>query len=401
MLSEFIVRHREAILAQARARVLERSAPLATEAELALGLPPFLDQITEALRRTSSGEAVNQSELDESASQHGRDLFHRGLSIGQVVHDYGDLCQVITALAVKEGEEIPATDFKTLNLCLDDGIAGAVTEFSRRREQALTAEGTERLGILAHEMRNLLNTALMSFGSIKRGVVAPGGSTSAIHERSLLRLHALIDSSLADVRLEAGMKNLERVALRDVVEEVEIGASLLAQTRGLKFAVTPVDATVFVEADRQILAAAMTNLLQNAFKFTRPDTTVTLRTTTTDTRVLIDTEDECGGLPPGEVEALLRPFTQRSRDRTGLGLGLSICLKAVESLGGALRIRDLPGKGCVFTIDLPKQPPPPEALKPRKPKLRSVPPVTGGAQGAGLSRSQTERGGRGRTASSS
>jgi signal transduction histidine kinase len=322
----------------------------------------FLDQLRHALRRAASDADVDHVEIDKTASQHGQELFDRGLTVAQVVHDYGDLCQVITLLAVEQKASISTTEFQTLNLCLDDAIAGAATEYVRHRERVISEEGTERLGVLAHEMRNLLNTALMSFASIKAGVVAPSGSTSAMHERSLLGLVALIDRSLADVRLDAGLQHLERVAVSEVIEEVEIGAAFIAEKRGLRFEVTTVDRAVIVKADRQILAATVANLLQNALKFTRKGTTVSLRASTTSDRVLIDVEDECGGLPPGRGENLLQPFVQQGRDRSGLGLGLSICVKAVKAIGGDLRIRDLPCKGCVFTIDLPKEPPPPSSI---------------------------------------
>ncbi len=78
-----------------------------------------------------------------------------------------------------------------------------------------------------------------------------------------------------------------------------------------------------------------------------------LRAVCSANRVLIEVEDQCGGLPPGKPESLLRPFHQQGADRTGLGLGLSICMKAAHAISGELRIRDLPGKGCVFSIDLP------------------------------------------------
>ena len=377
MLDEFLAVNRDEILARARLRVGKRNAPVPTEVELTHGLPLFLDQLRGALRRAASHEDVDHEEIDKSASQHGRDLFDRGLTVAQVVHDYGDLCQVITLLAVEQKASIATTEFQTLNLCLDDAIAGAATEYVRRRERAIADEGTERLGVLAHEMRNLLNTALMSFASIKAGVVAPGGSTSTLHERSLMGLVALIDRSMADVRLEAGLQNLERVPVWEVIEEVEIAAAFIAQKRGLRFEVTTVDRTVIVEADRQILAATVANLLQNALKFTRNGTTVSLRASTTTDRVLIEVADECGGLPPGQSENLLQPFIQQGRDRSGLGLGLSICLKAVKAIGGDLRIRDLPRKGCVFTIDLPKQPPPPRSIHAQRPTSK------GGQSGAG------------------
>ncbi len=377
MLDEFLAVNRDEILARARLRVGKRNAPVPTEVELTHGLPLFLDQLRGALRRAASHEDVDHEEIDKSASQHGRDLFDRGLTVAQVVHDYGDLCQVITLLAVEQKASIATTEFQTLNLCLDDAIAGAATEYVRRRERAIADEGTERLGVLAHEMRNLLNTALMSFASIKAGVVAPGGSTSTLHERSLMGLVALIDRSMADVRLEAGLQNLERVPVREVIEEVEIAGAFIAQKRGLRFEVSTVDRTVIVEADRQILAATVANLLQNAMKFTRNGTTVSLRASTTADRVLIEVADECGGLPPGQADNLLQPFIQQGRDRSGLGLGLSICLKAVKAIGGDLRIRDLPRKGCVFTIDLPKQPPPPSSIHAQRPTSK------GGQSGAG------------------
>ena len=128
--------------------------------------------------------------------------------------------------------------------------------------------------------------------------------------------------------------------------EAELGASELV--------VSPVATGIDVEADSQILSAALNNLVQNAFKFSHPHAHVALRTTATGDRVLIEVEDECGGLPPGKIDELFRPFQQRGANRHGLGLGLSISRKAVEAMGGTLGARDLPGKGCVFYMDLPR-----------------------------------------------
>ena len=352
-LRDFIGAHQDEILARALLHVSKGTVPPAHETELASGLPRFIQQLRDALLTATTLQGVEHTAIKGSAATQGEALFEQGLTMEQVVHSYGHVCQAITGLAVDLRAVIAAEDFQTLNLCLDDAIAGAAAAYSRQRERAITNEGTERLGILAHEMRNLLNTALMSFVSIKAGVVAPGGSTSAIHERSLLGLLTLIDRSMADVRLDAGMQNLERVPVWEVFMEIEVGAGFVARQRGLRLAIAPVDHGVVVEADRQILCAAVANLVQNALKFTRRGTTVSLRATTSATRVLIEVEDECGGLPPGQAEELLQPFAQQGRDRTGLGLGLAICVKAMKAIGGELHIRDLPGKGCIFTIDLP------------------------------------------------
>ena len=85
----------------------------------------------------------------------------------------------------------------------------------------------------------------------------------------------------------------------------------------------PVEGGLAIEADRQVLAAVVGNLLQNAFKFTRPDTTVTLRVGASAERVSIEIQDECDGLADRSVDESFRPFEQRSADRTGLGLGLA------------------------------------------------------------------------------
>ena len=83
---------------------------------------------------------------------------------------------------------------------------------------------------------------------------------------------------------------------------------------------------------------------------------MTLRASATAERVLIEVEDECGGLPPGQLDDLFRPFERRSGNRSGLGLGLSISRKGVEAMGGTLGVRELPGQGCVFSVELPRLP---------------------------------------------
>ncbi len=104
----------------------------------------------------------------------------------------------------------------------------------------------------------------------------------------------------------------------------------------------------------------MSILLHNAFKFTRKRGNVSLTTKATkatNDHVLFAVEDECGGLPPGKSEVVFRPFEQRGTDRSGAGLGLAICLKAAQANDGEILVRDRPGKGCIFTLDLPRRPP--------------------------------------------
>ncbi len=332
-----------------------RSIPPPSEAEIDHGVPVFLDQLRDALRL---GE-ITSPEIGRSAIKHGHDLLRQGFTVSQVVHDYGDVCQAITELAVELDAPISTDDFRTLNRCLDDAIAGAVTEYGRERNQSgidgESARGTERLGFFAHEMRNLVHTALMAFEVLRTGNVGVGGSTGRVLHRTLRASHALVTRSLAEVRLTQGIQNREQFRVAGFIEEITAASTLDAHARGATLIAPPVDGALAIMGDRQVLAAVVGNLLQNALKFTQPGTTVTLRVGASAERVLIEVQDECGGLPGGDVNELFRPFEQRSADRTGMGLGLAFSRWGAEANDGRIYARNLPGRGCVFTVDLPRQ----------------------------------------------
>jgi signal transduction histidine kinase len=302
-----------------------------------------------------TSEPFSPTAIGTSAGKHGGDLLAKGFTVAQVVHDYGDICQAITEAAVERKIAITSEEFQTLNLCLDNAIASAVTEFSRQREQTLVGEGeAERLGYLTHELRNLLSTAMLSQAAIKSGRVAVGGSTGAILDRALRGMRNLLETTIAGVRLSAGSPATVRISVAGFLQEVEGAASLQAAERemDLNFAIPAVDA--MVNADPHLLASAFFNLLQNAFKYSIPHGHVAVRTVCGDERVTIGVEDECGGLPDKNAQALFSPFSERrGRDRSGLGLGLSISRKAVRTFGGDIHVRNLPGKAFIFTIDLP------------------------------------------------
>jgi signal transduction histidine kinase len=356
VLHEFVDAHRDEIIRRCRAKVVSRSVPPPTEPESDHGVPIFLDQLSDALRLG----LITSPEISRSAVEHGYDLLRRGFSLSQVVHDYGDICQAVTELAVELNAPITPEDFRTLNRCLDDAIAGAVTEYGRKRTQSAidgeSARGSERLGFFAHELRNLINTAIVAFEVLKTGNVGVTGSTGTVLLRSLIASRTLISRSLAEVRLTQSVQNREQFLVAGFIEEVASASTLEANARGVGLTVTPVEDGVAIEADRQVLAAVVGNLLQNAFKFTRPRTTITLRVGASAKRVHIEIEDECGGLPSGNIEELFRPFEQRGADRTGLGLGLAFSRWGAHANDGRIYARNLPGKGCVFTVDLPRLP---------------------------------------------
>ncbi len=192
--------------------VAERSAPKATDEEVAHGVPRFLDQLIDTLRielttgrppdqaLDSRVQSVSAGEIGGMAMLHGRDLLRRGFTLEQVVHDYGDVCQSITNLAYEVHAPIEVFEFRTLNRCLDTAIAGAVTEFARRASSLATADGLlasrTRMGLLAVQLRNLIHTATLAVGVIKAGNVGLSGVTGAVLDRCLIEMSVLIDRSL-------------------------------------------------------------------------------------------------------------------------------------------------------------------------------------------------------------
>jgi signal transduction histidine kinase len=352
MLVEFIIAHREELIARARAKVAKRRVPRATEQELRTGVPLFLDQLVEALRRSPSPE--NEATIESSAAVHGAALLGRGYTVGQVVHDYGDICQAITELTEDRKATITTDEFHTLNLSLDNAIAEAVTEYSRVRDRTMAQGETERSAVFAHELRNKISSAQLAHQAIKSGRAPNNGSVAAVLTRSLHGMTGLVNRALVEVRLDSGNMRSQRIHLRELIEEAEVEGALEAGFYGVSLDVTPPTNPEFdVAADHQILAGALANLLQNAFKFTVAGGHVALRTKMSGTRVAIEIEDQCGGLPPGKVEELFDAFQQRGANRSGLGLGLFISRRGVEASGGVIRVRDVPGSGCVFTIELP------------------------------------------------
>jgi hypothetical protein len=162
--------------------------------------------------------------------------------------------------------------------------------------------------------------------------------------------------SLDEVRMTS-VPRKTRIVVSEFIEEVAATATatLVAETRGVSLIVLPVEDEPLIDADRHVLGAVIGNLLQNAFKFTRPHSAVTLRVYADTDRLLIQVEDECGGLPGiGDAKELSPSFDRRGGDRSGLGIGLAFSRWGAEANGGRLYARNLPGKGCIFTVDLPR-----------------------------------------------
>jgi len=212
MLHEFLTSNRTELIARCRSKVARRLSP--TEIPLALdhGVPLFLQQLVETLRleqRELPGATAETepsraaTDIGRAATVHGAELLRLGYSIDQVVHDYGDVCQSVTELAGEHDERISTGEFRTLNRCLDNAIADAVTSFGRARQvllddQAETLE--QRLHYFALDHRRLVDIALQSYAVIKSGQVGATGSTGTLLFHTLEELRSLTDRTLPEIR---------------------------------------------------------------------------------------------------------------------------------------------------------------------------------------------------------
>jgi hypothetical protein len=171
--------------------------------------------------------------------------------------------------------------------------------------------------------------------------------------RSLIALRDLVDSTLSDIRTAASHQHPEVVSVSVLLNDVVAGARLQAEYNGLQFAVDPIDPALSVKVDQQLFSSAVTNLLSNAFKYTPRGGQVIMRARANGPRVAIEVEDSCGGIPAGTGDLFEAFGERRAKNRTGLGLGLSIARRAVRAQGGDIQVRNTPGKGCTFAIDVP------------------------------------------------
>ena len=371
-MSGFLKNNREDLIARCTQKVAKRPKRSATTEQLKNGLPMFLDQLAETLEAedandsdeaakisgASSGDTASLSVMGTSATAHGKMLLELGYTVDQVVHDYGDLCQAITDLAFERDAPFSIDEFRTLNKCLDNAIADAVTEFSIVRDASLldqqSSKTNERIGFLMHELRNSLASASLAVTAMESGNLTISGATGAVLKRSHAAMARLIDRSLSEVREKGESSSDEQTfSLAEFIAEAKDTADLDAKSRGCMFEVKAVSTVLALYGNRELLLAALANLLNNAFKFTHIHTTVTLSGYQVGNRILIDVADHCGGLPPGNAEKMFAPFMQSSGDRSGLGLGLSIARQSIEADGGVLTVQDVPDKGCIFTINLP------------------------------------------------
>ena len=330
-------------------RISQTIAAEVQPAELRDQIPQFVEQLSMAMYPG----AVPLPPQSAAAEEHGAQRLRLGFNIGEVVREYGILQQCIFEVAREAGVEVTQGEHEILANSLNAGLASAVSQYVLQRDIEAQRQTAEHLGFIAHELRNPLGAARLALDVLKKRELSQGGRAVEQMDRNLRRTAELIDTALTHASLKMGVApRTEPISLPSFLGEIQRDSSVEAQVRGITLVVTT-PADLVVEADPRLLRSAVVNLLNNALKFSRAGSDVSLRAQENDGRVAIEVQDSCGGLPPGKVEELFAPLVQRSLDRSGFGLGLAIALQAAEAHVGTIQVHDLPGTGCVFKIDLP------------------------------------------------
>jgi signal transduction histidine kinase len=379
-LLEFLRTNEAAILATTEAKAHLLAGPRPAAAQMKRGLPVFFKQLLDVLARSPADPVESEvdsagmvraayaadepaiaraagrpyeAEVALSAGAYGIELQKSGYTLSHVVHGYGAICQAITELAVAQAVAITTAEFRQLNQCLDTAIAGAVTTFQAQRAEGDNVRETEHLGFLAHELRNALSIVNISLRLIQGGTVGFGGSTGQVLDRALKRINELINRSLTEVRMRVDPKvHKEPASLLQLVNQIAVSAEVEARAKGQELLID-IDPDLQIDADQYLLFSALSNLVQNAVKYSHAGGTIRIRGGVNGDRATIEVEDECGGLGLTKPSDLFKPFEQHNHIHDGLGLGLTIAQRAIELNGGTIDVENLPGEGCIFRITLP------------------------------------------------
>jgi signal transduction histidine kinase len=212
---------------------------------------------------------------------------------------------------------------------------------------------------VSHELRNPL-TAILGFARTLRqpgfaeDTVTRGEFLDAI-ERQSLRLHRLVENLLHSAKLDPDPPQewRQRVIMTDLIAEVVEGLGAEAARVVIHL---PPDTPV-VLSDRNLLEAMVSNLVDNALKFSSREDTVDVEASVADGVLSIAVRDRGLGIPPDALPRIFDRFYQVDQSSTrpagGLGIGLSLVKTLSEGLGGSVEVSSEVGRGSTFTVRLP------------------------------------------------
>jgi PAS domain S-box-containing protein len=249
----------------------------------------------------------------------------------------------------------------------------------QRAEQALKAADRQKdefLATLAHELRNPLAPIRTGLELLKQPPAshAAAEKVRTTMQRQLGHLVRLVDDLLDVSRISHGKIELqrERLQLRDVVAHAVEASGALAEASGHALAVQLPAEPIWIEGDEIRLAQVLTNLLNNAAKYTPRGGHIELAAAVEGSAAVIRVSDDGSGIAEDMLPRVFDLFAQADRDRErsqgGLGIGLSLARRLVKMHGGTITAASAgPGRGSTFTVRLPLAAGPSDAASENEP----------------------------------
>ena len=246
---------------------------------------------------------------------------------------------------------------------LNQALKEKNVELERARAAAEKANlaKSEFLSSMSHELRTPLS-AILGFAQLMESGAPPPTPLQKRSTDQILKagwyLLELINEILDLALIESGKLSLsvEPISLTEVVKECQTMIEPQAQKRAIALTFSDFDKPLHVQADRTRLKQVLINLLSNAIKYNRAGGTVVVEhVESAPGRLRISVRDGGEGLSPEKVMQLFQPFNRLGQEASaeeGTGIGLVVCKRLVELMGGTIGAESQAGEGSVFWIDL-------------------------------------------------
>lgn len=349
-LADYVEANRKRLIEWWKIKVRARLALEVEESQLINSLPMLIEDLVATLRNPPE----EWPSLD-SAAEHGRHRVEMGIDIARLTEELALVGETIVGLACEDEFKLDGHDLQRLFRVIGRATAWSVQAYAGMRDRQLAKEAAQHFSFLAHEIRNPLNNARLAVDLL---AVVPEKERDRYFDRvdrALSQLSEQVDNSLVGARLfgQPDMK-LQTYDAAELVESAWADVALHGDEREI---IMSSELERFeIDADRKLLVSALTNLMSNAVKFSRIGGRIQLRVRARNDRALFQVEDECGGIAES-LQQLFLPFVQAEHDRSGFGLGLTIVKQVCEAHHGEVKVENRQGKGCSFTLDLPRRQP--------------------------------------------
>jgi signal transduction histidine kinase len=361
-LADLINRHTPEIVCRWMVRVQADLRPEVGPIQLRDAMPDYLDRLSTAMtigtdtpREEGPARPVEGAAIwSDVAREHALTRVRLGFDIDELVHEFIVLRQVLLEVISENGAQLEFGEIKRLTDLVEAAIVVAVKSYVAARDYAARQKESEHVAFLIHELRSPLSAISFAARRLRGQTPLVRPDLWNIVDRNVERLQSLIDGVLQVERLQAGkaQPNFRQLDLGELLARPLATAELAAEAKGLSLR-TEYDPGLLLQIDPDLVGAALSNVLDNAVKYTDSGT-VRLTAEDAGDRVVFHVWDNCPGLSREELQVIFEPFERGQSGKPGSGIGLAIARQAVEAQGGAIGADSNAERGCHFWMSLPK-----------------------------------------------